>query len=124
MGFMPPPQGPGNPFGPFFPQGQWPGSGPFTPPHHGPGSPGQQAPTSPPPSFVPQAPQQSLYAVDPGAISGCLFRFTYVWLNHGGNFWFYPVFVGRRSVAGYRWTGFHWMYFGIDLNQIRTFTCY
>ncbi|WP_163537173.1 hypothetical protein [Gracilibacillus sp. YIM 98692] len=92
----------------------------------GPGGPGGP-PTSPPPQ---QIPQQSLYgqgpqvmAVDPGAIQGCLFRFTYVWLNRYQSFWFYPTYVGRRSVAGYRWTGFNWVYFGIDLDRIQSFTC-
>lgn len=96
MAFMPP----------FGPQGQ------------------QQAPTSPPPQYTPQMPAASTFAVDPGAISGCLFRNTYVWLNNGTGFWFYPVFVGRTSVAGFRWNGFFWMYSGVDLRQIRSFTCF
>jgi hypothetical protein len=80
-------------------------------------------PTSPPPSFVP--PQQvEAYAVDPGGIARCLFRYTYVWLRGFEQFWFYPTFVGRNSVSGYRWTGFRWVYFGIDLRQIQSFTCY
>jgi hypothetical protein len=41
-------------------------------------SPGPQAqqPTSPPPPFIP--PRPASFAVDPGAIAGCLFRNTYV----------------------------------------------
>ncbi|GGI13107.1 transporter [Gottfriedia solisilvae] len=92
-----------------------------------PGQPGggqHGAPTSPPPSFVPQQTSASLFAVDPGAIAGCRFRYTYVWLNNGEAFWFYPTFVGRRSVAGFRWFGFFWSYFGIDTNRIRSFTCF
>ncbi|WP_317618326.1 transporter [Paenibacillus sp. PL91] len=81
-------------------------------------------PTAPPPQFTPQQPSASLFAVDPGAISGCLFRNTYVWLNNGQNFWFFPIFVGRRSVAGFRWFGRSWGYTGIDLRQISTFTCF
>ncbi|WP_440396932.1 transporter [Paenibacillus sp. SAF-054] len=96
MAFMPP----------FGPQGQ------------------QQAPTAPPPQFTPQQPAATTFAVDPGAISGCLFRNTYVWLSGGRGFWFYPVFVGRTSVAGFRWNGFFWMYTGIDLRQIQSFTCF
>ncbi|MDO7906787.1 transporter [Paenibacillus sp. JX-17] len=108
------PQGPFNPFGPVFPS---PGPGP------GPG-PGSQQPSSPPPSFIPPKPLTSVYAVDPGAIAGCLFRNTFVWLRNGQRFWFYPVFVGRNSVAGFRWNGFFWTYLGVDLNQIESFTCY
>ncbi|HBS44831.1 MAG TPA: transporter, partial [Paenibacillus sp.] len=33
-------------------------------------------------------------------------------------------FVGRNSVAGFRWFGLFWGYFGIDLNRIRSFTCF
>lgn len=88
---------------------------------------GAQPPSSPPPGFTP-APKlgsggPSLYAVDPGAISGCLYRYTYIWPRNGRPYWFYPTFVGRRSVAGYRWTGSFWVYAGVDVNQIREFQC-
>ncbi|WP_094095138.1 transporter [Paenibacillus physcomitrellae] len=84
---------------------------------------GVQAPSSPPPQFLPQM-SATTFAIDPGAIRGCLFRNTYVWLNNGEQFWFFPIFVGRNSVAGFRWFGFFWAYFGIDLNRIRSFTCF
>ncbi|WP_138419691.1 hypothetical protein [Aquibacillus sediminis] len=116
------------PFLPWFPS---PGDGqmgpPSSPPPFSPPGQGQQAgaPTSPPPSFVPTQTQQvGTFAVDPGAIRGCLYRFTYVWLNRNQQFWFYPIFVGRNSVSGYRWTGFRWVYYGVDLRQIQSFTCF
>lgn len=87
---------------------------------------GQQiggAPTSPPPSFIPQQ-SVSLQAVDPGAIRRCLYRFTFIWLNNGRSFWFYPTFVGRNSVAGFRWRGNQWVYYGTDLQRIRSFQCF
>lgn len=74
-----------------------------------------------PPSVIPPPP---LFAIDPGAISGCLYHYTYVWPRNGRPYWFYPTFVGRRSVAGYRWTGFFWVYAGVDVNQIREFQCF
>jgi hypothetical protein len=99
-----------------------------------PDSPGQGrqpsgAPTSPPPSFVPQQPASArggvgVFAVDPGAIRGCLFRFTYIWLRNGRSFWLFPTFVGRESVAGFRWNGFRWNYYGTDLDRISSFQCY
>ncbi|SHG57432.1 hypothetical protein [Ornithinibacillus halophilus] len=107
--------------------GQFPGSGQF------PGQPGQfpggtpqsgGAPTSPPPSFTPQKQQFQTFAVDPGGIRGCLFRFTYIWLENGGSFWYFPTFVGRNSIAGFRWRRNRWVYFGIDLNNIDSFQCY
>ncbi|WP_181397674.1 hypothetical protein [Gracilibacillus dipsosauri] len=119
---------------PFFPGGGFPGfpgfpgSGqgqapPGPPPQAAPGG----APLGPPPQQIPQQPQAlggpQVKAVDPGGIRGCLYRYTYIWLNRFQGFWFYPTFVGRRSVAGYRWTGFNWIYFGIDLERIDSFTC-
>ncbi|OVE34189.1 hypothetical protein CCZ20_27890 [Priestia aryabhattai] len=68
-------------------------------------------------------PQPPLFAVDPSSISGCLYRYTYIWPRNGRPYWFYPTFVGRRSVAGYRWTGSFWVYAGVDVNQIREFQC-
>lgn len=94
-------------------------------------SPGQQTPQGsgrtppgPPPQFTPQQPLTTTFAVDPGAISGCLFRYTYIWPQSGPGFWFYPVFVGRTSVSGFRWNGFFWTFFGMDLRQINSFTCF
>lgn len=111
----------GAPSGP--PPGVPGGQPPMGPPGQGPaGGP----PSSPPPSFVPaqtQAFQAGTFAVDPGSIRRCLFRFTYIWLRNRQQFWFFPIFLGRNSVAGWRWTGFNWMYFGISLRQIESFTC-
>ncbi|MCM3711636.1 hypothetical protein M3191_13955 [Sporosarcina luteola] len=117
-----PGQGPGFPGqgGPGFPGGGFPGQG---------GQGGQQAPSSPPPNYTPSYPggnQAQLFAVDPGAIRGCLFRYTFVWTSRRNGFWYFPTFVGRTSVAGYRWRSSRrrWEYFGIDLNRIDQFTCF
>ncbi|WP_419956379.1 hypothetical protein ACN6MT_04745 [Neobacillus niacini] len=124
-GFMPPPFGGGQQGFPPFGGGQQ-GFPPFGGGQQGfPPSGGQQQggpPASPPPSYTPQE-SPSLFAVDPGAIRGCLYRFTFVWLNNGNSFWFYPTFVGRDSVAGYRWRRFRWEYYGTDLRRIRSFRC-
>jgi hypothetical protein len=32
--------------------------------------------------------------------------------------------VGPSSVAGFRWSGSRWLFWGTDLNNIDTFTCY
>lgn len=123
--FFPPGQGPG-----FFPPGQGPG---FFPPGQGPGTPPGQGPgTGPPPgrppAFIPQqaSAQQTtgVFAVDPGSIRRCLFRYIYIWLDNGQQFWAWLVFAGRRSIAGWRWIGFRWIYFGIDLNRIVSFVCF
>ncbi|MEH7418943.1 hypothetical protein V7266_27310 [Neobacillus drentensis] len=107
--------------------------GPTTPPHghHGPTAPPSGhhdpeagPPTSPPPSAVPQQTHTvGAFAVDPGSMIRCLHRYTYVWLRGFEQFWFYPTFIGRHSVSGYRWTGRRWVNFGISLRQIQSFTC-
>lgn len=95
---------------------------PFAPPGQGPGG---GPPPAPPPSFVPTQTQQvETFAVDPGSIARCLFRYTYVWLRGFQQFWFYPTYVGRNSVSGYIWTGFRWVYSGISLRQIQSFICF
>ncbi|WP_102348475.1 hypothetical protein [Bacillus sp. Marseille-P3661] len=79
---------------------------PSSPPSFGPPSQGTETgpPTSPPPAYVPtQTQQAAAFAVDPGSIRRCLFRYTYVWLSNRQQFWYYPTFVGRNSVSGYRW---------------------
>ncbi len=81
----------------------------------------QQAPTGPPPNFTPAEP--ALRAVDPGAIRFCRFRFTYLWLRNRDSFWAFLTFVGRNSVAGWRFQRGRWSYFGVDLREIRSFTC-
>lgn len=105
------------------PQGPFPGQGSGGPSPSFPGGQTAGAPQTPPPSFTPTQPQFQTFAIDPGAIRGCLFRFTYIWLARDA-FWFYPTFVGRNSVAGFRWSGFRWVYFGIDLNRIQSFQCF
>jgi hypothetical protein len=116
-----PPRPPGPPGPPPGVPGQPPRPpGPPTP------GPGQQVgpPTTPPPAFVPTQTQQvGVFAVDPGAIRGCLYRFTYVWLTNRQQFWFYPTFIGRRSISGFRWNGWMWVYFGTDLRNIESFQC-
>ncbi len=116
----------GQPFGPPFgpPIGRPPVQGGSSGPQSG-----QQSgpPSGPPPSFVPQQSQAhgaGVFAVDPGAIRPCTFRYVYIWLNTGESFWAWLVFVGSRSAAGWRWTGFRWIYFGVDLRNIESFLCF
>ncbi|MCA1056570.1 hypothetical protein LCM10_16340 [Rossellomorea aquimaris] len=112
-----------------FPGGGFPGGGPPSSPPPGGQQGGNQQPPGPPPNFTPQMTSMqggpgapSTYSIDPGGIRRCMFRYTYIWLRRDA-FWFYPVFVGRQSVAGWRWIGWRWVYFGIDLDKIRSFTC-
>ena len=113
------------PFFPFFgPSNQHYGGGfpPQGPPPFGGGGGQQASPPGPPPSFTPTQGVQT-FAIDSGAIQGCLFRFTYVWLRRDA-FWFFPTFVGRRSISGFRWNGRRWSFFVIDLRHIQSFQCF
>lgn len=89
------------------------------------------APPGPPPSVAPSQPPQQFqaggaqtFAVDPGAIRPCLHRFVYIWPRRGNGFWAWLTFVGRRSVSGFRWNGRRWIFFGMDLRDIRSFQCF
>lgn len=129
------------PYRQHFPAG--PGSFPFAPPplppidgQGGPGGPPHQGPPSgPPPSHTPTQPHLGgsggpggpgvqPYAVDPGALRPCTYRYVYLWLRNGNSFWAWLTFVGPRSASGFRWNGFNWVYFGIDLRRIVSFQCY
>lgn len=85
--------------------------------------PDEGPPKGPPPKEIPEQ-GPSLKAVDPGAIRNCKYRYVYLWLDDGRNFWAWLTYVGRRSVAGYRWIGHRWVYFGTDLRNISDFICY
>jgi len=118
----------------------FPGRGPFQPGYRGRplqpgfdespfgGTPETGQPTVPPPSFIPQRPigaeQPGTFLVDPGAIVPCRNRFVYLWLTNGQQFWAWLTFVGPNSVAGWRWLGFGWTFFGTDLRNIDTFVCF
>ncbi|MCD5324918.1 MULTISPECIES: hypothetical protein [Pontibacillus] len=120
-----PGQGGGQPpFGP--PPGQGGGQPPFGPPP-GQGG-GGQPPIGPPPAqgqFDGYGGQPSVFAVDPGAFYRCLYRYTRVRLNNGRRFWYYPTFIGRTSVGGYRWrqSQQRWVYYVIDTDRISSFSC-
>ncbi|MCX8130453.1 MAG: hypothetical protein N3I35_10175 [Clostridia bacterium] len=130
------PEPPFGQFGPIFgqviPGSQFlPGGRPPFGPPPGAGAAGGP-PSGPPPSFTPsQATAQSMgvggpgvYAVDPGAIRFCLYKYSYLWLTNGRQFWAWLTFVGQNSVSGWRWTGYNWRYFGTDLRNIDSFVCY
>lgn len=118
------PPGQGGPPG-GFPPGQ--GGPPGPPPGQGGFGGGGQLP--PPPASPPGGQQYgggpSVFAVDPGSMYRCLYRYTWVRLNNGRRFWFYPTFIGRTSVAGYRWrrSQNRWVYYGLDTDRISSFSC-
>jgi hypothetical protein len=78
-------------------------------------------PIAPPPAFSPPIPawQQGL-----GGMRYCLFRNTYIWLRNGNSFWFFPTFVGRNIINGYRWRRSGWTFHVINPNNVRSYQCF
>ena len=101
-------------------------------------------PPSAPPAFTPQLPseeEQQLFSGPrgfmgsdsrrifdfrrrPRNLSNCMNRFTYIWLINGSNFWFYPIFVGRNSIEGFRWRRNRWEYDRLLTNRILFHLCF
>jgi hypothetical protein len=120
------------------------GMGPDFPP----GAPGMgQMPRTAPPNFTPegpgmergqlgipgQGPEQfgaprrgggGLPPNRPRELQRCVNRFTYIWLINGSNFWFFPTFVGRQFVQGFRWRRNRWEFESINLRRIFFFRCF
>lgn len=127
---------------------QFPGVGPgrnpsrdepprMTPPEEFFGTPGMgQAPRSAPPNFIPEGPgagaqrgaepfgARGNVGVRPHELRRCLNRFTFIWLFNGNSFWFFPTFVGRDVVQGFRWRRNRWEFDVIRLRRILFFRCF
>lgn len=142
---FPPPPGrrPGPPGPPPPPPGQRPGPPGPPPPGQRPGPPGPppppgaMQPLTAPPNFTPEMPSQfggpqergQFIGGEPtlfhqGGIRRCLHRFAYMWLIGGDNFWFYPTFVGRNHVEGFRWRRNRWVFERINIRRILFFRCF
>ncbi|MCL2854399.1 MAG: hypothetical protein FWE21_02120 [Defluviitaleaceae bacterium] len=72
-----------------------------------------------PPSHTPSRPAAKDF-VDAGTMEGNMHRATYLWLTDGQQFWFCPTFLGKHSVAGYRWENGQWMYTGFGLDAVES----
>ena len=99
----------------------------------------QSGPVSPPPSYIPSKNDKNVKyvttqttttsgvatpkSVSPGSINFCLFKFTYIWQTNGRAYWAYLLRVDRQSISGFRWAGWRWVYFGVDLRRIEAFVC-
>ena len=97
------------------------------------------APSMPPPNFTPEMPRSGAQPFsedgnltetfrgggDPFRdLRRCLNRFTFIWLTNGNSYWFYPVFVRRHQVEGFRWRNGRWFYDRINLRRILFFRCF
>lgn len=116
---------------PGFPGGNFPGGVPGGFPG---GSPNQSnMPKSPPPNYIPSKQDKGVQnfssskdanAVSPNSIKFCLFKYTYIWEVNGRSYWTFLLNIDKRSVSGFRWLGFSWVYFGLDLRRVDSFICY
>lgn len=79
-------------------------------------------PANPPPSYVPNLPATA-GPIEPGTLSSCAFKYTYLWLKNGESFWVYITSAGKKSVSGWRYIKGRWKQFGTRLAQIKNFTC-
>ncbi|MEK4714766.1 MULTISPECIES: collagen-like protein [Sporosarcina] len=80
------------------------------------------APTNPPPSSIPKQ-QTGPLSIDPGALRGCLYRDTYLSLVNRTSFWFHPTYIDYITTTGFKWDGYAWLPWRIDLDKIISFQC-
>ncbi|AWE08511.1 hypothetical protein DCE79_14530 [Lysinibacillus sp. 2017] len=125
----------GQPFNPFFPPSfDGPGSFPMNPPPFGsPGAPPMNnpqqpggntpMPPGPPPAFSPAMTMSGSQTGSSG-ISRCIYRNTFIWQRNGNSFWFFPTFVSRNVILGFRWGRFGWTFSTINRDSILTFQCF
>lgn len=116
---------------PQFPPGFKPGtgfpSGGMNPPSGGPNQPFTPQNIKSPPKGSPKKSDsqvKSFKNVSPNSIRFCLYKYTYIWERRGRNYWAFLTYVDNRTVAGFRWFRFRWVYFGIDIRRIDSFVCY
>jgi hypothetical protein len=51
-------------------------------------------------------------------------RFTFIWLENGNSFWFFPIFASRQTIEGFRWRQNGWRYDSINIRRIAYFRCF
>lgn len=127
----------GQPFNQFFPPGfggpgspppgfgGWPGSPP--PMNQPPMGGNTPMPTSAPPSFTPAMPMTTSRSGSHAGSSGirrCIYRNTFIWERNGDSYWFFPTFVSRNVILGFRWGRHGWVFNTINRNSILTFQCF
>lgn len=110
------------PFNQFFPPGGGP-SFPMNPPPP-PGGGNTPMPMGPPPTFSPAMAGPQSSQTGSSGIRRCIYRNTFIWQRNGNSFWFFPTFVMRNVILGFRWGRFGWTYSTINRDSILTFQCF
>lgn len=90
-----------------------------------PGMPGgghNTPPMGPPPQFVPTS---SNWQQGSRNMRSCLYRHTYIWLNNRNDFWYFPTFVSRNMILGFRWRHrMGWVFQPLNPSSIHSFQCF
>ena len=86
-------------------------------------------PNASPPNFTPLKSQSHILqmtglGIDDTALRSCMFKNIYIWFRDNIEFWAWLTFIGGGHTVGWRWNGFIWIYFEIDLRKIESFVCY
>ncbi|RAL20853.1 hypothetical protein [Thermoflavimicrobium daqui] len=96
-----------------------------------PPQPGRRYPAPPPrpPVGLPATPPpgHGYVPADPRSLRRCLYRLVLIWRRGSRNpYWAWLIAVSRNVVSGYRWSQRRniWVYFTININEIRYFQCY
>ena len=81
-----------------------------------------EMPLAPPPSQAPPH-RTATFRVDANSIRHCIRRLTYIWQDNGMEYWMLPLNVSMTTVSGFRWNGRRWVFAGVSLRRIDSFTC-
>ena len=81
-----------------------------------------EMPLAPPPSQAPPH-RMATFRVDANSIRHCIRRLTYIWQDNGMEYWMLPLNVSTTTVSGFRWNGRRWLFAGVSLRRIDSFTC-
>jgi len=85
-------------------------------------------PTGPPPPFIPSK-TQAMYEtwgagpgtfmlITPPVLQTYMFRYVYIWLKNGSEFWGWINHVDQNFASGFRWNGSSWVPFRINIRAI------
>lgn len=87
-------------------------------------------PQSSPPPFIPSKTEVSssgnsvVKDISEENMTACLNKFTYVWQLNGRSYWACITNCDKKSLSGWRFIAFKWIYFGVDLKKIECYISY
>lgn len=79
-------------------------------------------PLSPPPNFFPTK-TQALNKMEL-SIDNIINKYAYIWLKDRAQFWTWITFAVGERIGGWRWNGFIWDNFEIDISKVDSIVIY